>query len=162
MVVPLAARYVACAVGVLLVVTSASSVIGTLIVPRSVASWLTRRVDHWVAGAYVLITKPVRDFKRRDRILATHAATLLLCQIIAWLVMFFVGFALIFWPLTVLIGPGSVVFALMTWKRPLSLVRRSRWRFVLAILIGLAETIGWIWLILYSWEQFKMGLNGAR
>ena len=80
MVVPLAARYVACAVGVLLVVTSASSVIGTLIVPRSVASWLTRRVDHWVAGVYVLITKPVRDFKRRDRILATHAATLLLCS----------------------------------------------------------------------------------
>jgi hypothetical protein len=99
MVVPLAARYVACAVGVVLVVTSASSVIGTLIVPRSVASWLTRRVDHWVARAYVLITKPVGDFKRRDRILATHAATLLLCQIIAWLGMFFIGFALIFWPL---------------------------------------------------------------
>jgi len=100
MVVPLAARYVAAAVGVVLVVTSASSVIGTLIVPRSVASWLTRRVDHLVAKAYVLITKPVRDFKRRDRILASHAATLLLCQIIAWLGMFFVGFALIFWPLT--------------------------------------------------------------
>src|SRR5215469_11945765 len=100
MVVPLAARYAAAAVGVLLVFTSASSVIGTLIVPRSVASWLTRRVDHLVAGAYVLITKPVRDFKRRDRILASHAATLLLCQIIAWLGMFFVGFALIFWPLT--------------------------------------------------------------
>lgn len=99
MVVPLAARYVAAAVGVVLVVTSASSVIGTLIVPRSVASWLTRRVDHWVAGAYVLITKHVSDFKRRDRILATHAATLLLCQIIAWLGMFFVGFALICWPL---------------------------------------------------------------
>jgi hypothetical protein len=99
MVVPLAARYAAGAVGIVLVVTSASSVIGTLIVPRSVASWLTRRVDHWVAGAYVLITKPVRGFKRRDRILATHAATLLLCQIIAWLLMFFIGFALIFWPL---------------------------------------------------------------
>ena len=100
MVVPLAARYVAAAAGVLLVVTSASSVVGTLIVPRSVASWLTRRVDHWVASAYVLIAKPVRDFHRRDRILATHSATLLLSQIIAWLGMFFVGFALIFWPMT--------------------------------------------------------------
>jgi hypothetical protein len=70
--------------------------------------------------------------------------------------------SLMFWPLTLLTGPGAVVFSLMTWKRPLSLVRRSHWRFVLAILIGLAETIGWIWLILYSWEQFKMGLNGAR
>jgi len=99
MVVPLAARYVAAAVGLLLVGTSASSVIGTLIVPRSVASWLTKRVDWLVNAAYVLATKSVKDFRRLDRILATHAATLLLCQIIAWLAMFFVGFALIFWPL---------------------------------------------------------------
>jgi hypothetical protein len=99
MVVPLAARYVAAAVGVLLVVTSASSVVGTLIVPRSVSSWLTRKVDQVVNAAFVLITKPVHDFKRRDRILATHAATVLIVQIAAWLGMFFVGFALIFWPL---------------------------------------------------------------
>jgi hypothetical protein len=99
MVVPLAARWVAAAVGLVLVATSASSVIGTLIVPRSVASWLTKKVDQLVAAAYVLVTKPVRDFHRRDRILATHAATLLICQIFAWLGMFFIGFGLIFWPL---------------------------------------------------------------
>jgi hypothetical protein len=99
MVVPLAARWVAAAVGLVLVATSASSVIGTLIVPRSVASWLTKKVDEVVAIAYVLVTKPVGDFHRRDRILATHAAALLICQIIAWLGMFFVGFGLIFWPL---------------------------------------------------------------
>ncbi len=100
MVVPLAARYVAAVVGAGLVVTSASSVIGTLIVPRSVASWLTKRVDQLVASFFVLLTAGIRDFHRRDRILAAHAATLLICQIVAWLGMFFVGFALIFWPLT--------------------------------------------------------------
>jgi hypothetical protein len=99
MVVPLAARYVAAAVGVLLVVTSAGSVVGTLIVPRSVSSWLTRKVDQIVTAVYVLITTLVRDPKRRDRILATHAATILIAQIAAWLGMFFVGFSLIFWPL---------------------------------------------------------------
>jgi hypothetical protein len=99
MVVPLAARCVAAAVGVLLVATSASSVIGTLIVPRSVASTLTKHVDKLVNAAFVLITKPIRSFRRRDRILAAHAATVLLAQIAAWLVMFFVGYALIFWPL---------------------------------------------------------------
>jgi hypothetical protein len=99
MVVPLAARCVAAAVGVLLVATSASSVIGTLIVPRSVASTLTKHVDKLVNAAFVLITKPVLSFRRRDRILAAHAATVLLAQIAAWLVMFFVGYALIFWPL---------------------------------------------------------------
>jgi len=99
MVVPLAARCVAAAVGVVLVATSTSSVIGTLIVPRSVASTLTKHVDRLVNAVFVIITGPVRNFHRRDRILATHAATLLLCQIIAWLAMFFVGYSLIFWPL---------------------------------------------------------------
>ena len=70
--------------------------------------------------------------------------------------------SLIFWPLTIITGPGTVVFSAMTWKRPLSLVRKRRWRFVLAMLIGLAETAGWIWLVLYWWEQFRMGVNGAR
>jgi hypothetical protein len=107
MVVPLAARYVAAAVGVLLVITSASSVIGTLIVPRSVASWLTRLVDQVVSGAYVLITKPVNDYKRRDRILATNASAILIAQIAVWLAMFFVGFSLIFWPLV----PGGITEA---------------------------------------------------
>jgi hypothetical protein len=99
MVVPQAARWVAAVVGVLLVMTSASSVIGTLIVPRSATNWLTKHVDRLVNVCYIAVIKPVRDFRLRDRILATHAATLLLCQIIAWLAIFFVGFSLIFWPL---------------------------------------------------------------
>jgi hypothetical protein len=99
MVVPFAARVVAAVVGVLLVTTSASSVIGTLIVPRSVSSWLTKRIDRIVDVGFILATKWVKDFHRRDRILAAQAATLLLCQLIGWLSIFFVGFALIFWPL---------------------------------------------------------------
>src|ERR1039457_6903164 len=70
--------------------------------------------------------------------------------------------SLIFWPLTIVTGPGTVVFSAMTWKRPLSLVRKRRWRFVLAMLIGLAETVAWTWLIVFWWEQFRMGLNGSR
>jgi hypothetical protein len=107
MVVPLAARYVAAAVGVLLVVTAGGSVVGTLIVPRSVSSWLTRKVDQVVNAVFVLITTVVRDPKRRDRILATQAATILIGQIAAWLGMFFVGFSLIFWPLV----PGGITEA---------------------------------------------------
>jgi hypothetical protein len=107
MVVPLVARWVAAVAGVLLVVTSAGSVIGTLIVPRSVSSWLTRQVDKLVNAVYVLVTSRIKELRRLDRILATHAAALLLCQIVAWLGMFFVGFALIFWPLV----PGGITSA---------------------------------------------------
>ncbi len=99
MVVPQAVRVIAAVVGLLLVATSASSVIGTLIVPRSVASLLTRKVDQVVNAVFVLVTTPIDDYRRRDRILSAHAATLLLAQLVAWLAMFFVGFSLIFWPL---------------------------------------------------------------
>ena len=99
MVVPQAARDVAAAVGVLLIATSAASVIGTLIVPRPVANWLTRQIDRVVRGAFILITNFIPDFRRRDRVLSAHAAALLIAQLVAWLLMFFVGFSLIFWPM---------------------------------------------------------------
>ena len=52
MVVPIIGRDIAAVVGGLLVATGAASVIGTLIVPRSVANWLTRWVDMIVNGAF--------------------------------------------------------------------------------------------------------------
>lgn len=65
----------------------------------------------------------------------------------------------VFWPLTILTGPATVVFSLMKWRQPLSLVRRFRWRFVLAMLIGLAELGAWIWGILYFVARSKMGTS---
>jgi hypothetical protein len=98
MVVPLAVRYIAAVAGLLLVLTSARSIIGTLIVPRSVSSWLTRQVDRVVVLAFRAGTARTADFRIRDRILAGQPAAILLGQIIVWLVMFFVGFSLMFWP----------------------------------------------------------------
>jgi hypothetical protein len=100
MVVPLAARYVAAFAGLLLVLTSARSIIGTVIVPRPVNSWLTRKVDQLWTLWFRLITARITDFRTRDRILASQVATLLLSQIIVWLLMFFVGYSLLLWPLT--------------------------------------------------------------
>lgn len=57
--------------------------------------------------------------------------------------------SLIIWPATIVAGPAAIVLAILKWRAPLSLVRRSRWRFVAGSLIGLAETGGWIWGILY-------------
>ena len=98
MVTPLAARVVAAVVGGLLVLTSVSSVTGTLIVSRSVSSRLTRWVDRAVDWAYQLAVARADDFRRRDRILSTQAAAILLTQLAAWLVVAYVGFALLLWP----------------------------------------------------------------
>ena len=99
MVVPLFARYIAAVVGVLIVVISARSVIGTLIVPRAVSSWLTNQVDWIVDRAFRAASSRIHDHRRRDKVLAGQVAALLLAQIVVWLLMFFFGFSLILWPL---------------------------------------------------------------
>jgi len=98
MIVPLAGRVVAAVVGGLLVITAARSMIATIIVPRPAASWLTRSVDWLVDRAFQLATAPVKDFKRRDRVLAGQAPAVLLVQLIAWLGIYFIGFSLLLWP----------------------------------------------------------------
>ena len=115
MVMPLAARVVAAVIGGLLVLAAEYSVVGTLIVSRSVSGWLTRWVDQFVDGAYRVATRSTVDHKRRDRLaatqaaailltqrrdrlLATQAAAILLMQLVAWLGVSFVGFGLVLWP----------------------------------------------------------------
>ncbi len=98
MVVPLAARWVGAACGALLVLTAWYSVIGTLIVPRQVGSWLTRWVDTVIIAVYRLVTRRVTDYRTRDRIFATQAAAILLTQLVAWLGITFAGFTLVLWP----------------------------------------------------------------
>jgi hypothetical protein len=98
MVVPLAGRVIAAIAGALLVITAARSIIGTVIVPRLVGSWLTRWVDKIVDAVYHMVTAPMTDHKRRDRVLAGQAAAILLGQLVAWLAIFYVGFALLMWP----------------------------------------------------------------
>ena len=98
MVVPLAARLVAAVAGGLLVLAAWTSVTGTLIVSRSVGGWLTRWVDRIVTGAFGLAAVPITDYRRRDRLLATQPAAILLAQLAAWLGISFAGFGLLLWP----------------------------------------------------------------
>jgi hypothetical protein len=98
MVIPGDARDVAAVAGALLVATAAVSVVGTLMVARPIGSWLTRLVDRSINGLFRLVTAPVHDFLRRDRILASQAPLILLGQLAAWLVIFFIGYALLLWP----------------------------------------------------------------
>jgi hypothetical protein len=93
-------RDVAAVAGALLVHTAAVSVVGTVIIPRKTGSHLTRLVDRVVAVVFRLITRPVRKYELRDRLAAGQAAVILLVQLALWLATFFIGFALLVWPLT--------------------------------------------------------------
>src|ERR1700759_864015 len=98
MVVPLAARLVAAVAGGLLVLAAWTSVTGTLIVSRSGGGWLTRWVGRIVTGAFGLAAALITDYRRRDRLLATQPAAILLAQLAAWLGISFAGFGLLLWP----------------------------------------------------------------
>ena len=98
MVMPLAGRLVAAVAGGLLVLAAWASVTETLIVSRSVGGWLTRWVDRIVTGAFGLAVGAIDDYRRRDRLLATQPAAILLTQLAAWLGISFAGFALLLWP----------------------------------------------------------------
>jgi hypothetical protein len=118
MIVPTAGRAVAAVIGGLLVLTSAWSVIGTLIVTRPISSHLTRWVDRVTDHIFQTVVRPVSDYKRRDRILATQAAAVLLGQLAAWLIVSYVGFALLLWPfayrgvVSAFVDAGSSLFTL--------------------------------------------------
>lgn len=57
--------------------------------------------------------------------------------------------SLILWPFTFVAAPAALALAAMRWNRPLSLVRRFRWRFVVGGLVALVETGLWAWGIVY-------------
>jgi hypothetical protein len=48
----------------------------------------------------------------------------------------------------VITGPMAIALSIYGWRKPLSLIRRSRWRFVLAILIAALQLAGIAALVL--------------
>ena len=53
----------------------------------------------------------------------------------------------LFWPVTLISGPGTIYYSIKHWKSPRGILGRSKWRFVLAMLVGLAQTVGWVVLL---------------
>jgi hypothetical protein len=110
-------RPAAAVLGGLLILAVWVSVIGTLMVPRPVG----RRLIHWVMrlvnGIFRLAAAAAGEYRIRDRMLAGHAAAILVAQLGAWLGIAFVGCWLVMWPLVSRIGTaftaaGSSMFTL--------------------------------------------------
>ncbi len=91
-------RDLAAVVGALLVISAAWSVIGTVVVPRRVRSRLARAVAVAVHGAFHFVADGFDSYEPRDRILAAQAPVQLILQIVVWLAVYELGFALLLWP----------------------------------------------------------------
>ena len=111
-------RWLGFAVGLALLLATASSVIKTLLIPRSahsvfgdVLGWLSR-------GVFRKLTARVTDLRQRERILAASGPTWLVSILVAWLACLLLGYALLMWPLrgggfpAALEESGSSIFTL--------------------------------------------------
>jgi hypothetical protein len=86
------------AIGLMVLMSTLMSVAGTLVVPRAVSSPVSRGVDWCLDITFLLVTRRVRSFERRDRILAWQAPLSLLVRLAVWLGLLVVGFALLLLP----------------------------------------------------------------
>jgi hypothetical protein len=90
-------RDMAAAVGALLIVAAGWSVIGTVVVPRRIRSRLIRALAISVNAAFHFVADGFDSYEPRDRILAAQAPIQLILQIVMWLAVFELGFALLLW-----------------------------------------------------------------
>ncbi|HWC13879.1 MAG TPA: hypothetical protein VG929_04730 [Actinomycetota bacterium] len=105
------------AFGTYIVLLTGSSVVGTLIVPRSLQSVLPRYVARYVIRLFHFLARRFDTYEARDKVLAFQAPTFLLTLLFTWIVLFLFGYALILWPfigkfLDSVVESGSSLFTL--------------------------------------------------
>ena len=91
-------RWILSLAGLLVVGGTLLSVIGTLVVPRAVASRITRVCDRVVDFLFLHATAGVGAYVRRDRILAWQSPLSLIVRLSVWLTLLVVGFSLVLLP----------------------------------------------------------------
>src|SRR5215469_14726544 len=111
-------RWLGFAVGIALLLATASSVIKTLLIPRASRSAFGSALGWLVRGFFRKVTTRIEDLRQRERILAASGPTWLISLLVTWLASLYVGFALLLWPLkwggfpAALEESGSSIFTL--------------------------------------------------
>ena len=90
-------RVLAGVIGASIVLATAWSVLGTLVVPRHVRSHIPRVVFIVNSSVFRFLADKTRSYEHRDRILAVQAPVQLIGQVVAWLALYELGFGLLMW-----------------------------------------------------------------
>ena len=97
-------RILVAVVGGAVVLATVVSVVRALVIPRARSGMMSRAVDRAVDAVFQFFVRRVTDYEARDEVLAAQAPAMLVALLAVWLVGFFLGFALLLWPLTRHIG----------------------------------------------------------
>ncbi len=93
----MAIRVLAGVIGAFIVLATAWSVLGTLVVPRRIRSRIPRTVFIVNRSVFHFFADKTSSYERRDRILAVQAPVQLVAQVVAWLALYLLGFGLLMW-----------------------------------------------------------------
>jgi hypothetical protein len=64
---------------------------------------------------------------------------------------------LVLWPFTIFTAPVAVFLSIAYWRKPTGLLRRSKWRMAVALLLGLAQVAGWCWFFFFTYSLSRVG-----
>jgi hypothetical protein len=64
------------------------------------------------------------------------------------------------WPLTLLTAPATIFVVIRYWRRPLSILPRTRIRFVVAFFIALGQLCGWALLVYFLFARARNSATG--
>src|SRR5215831_13603679 len=132
-------RWLGFVAGVVLLAGVGSSVIKTLLIPRSAPSTFTSMVARSIRSGFRAATVRVADLQRRERILSAAAPTFLITLLAAWLTCLLLGFGLLLWPVT----PESFPAALLIAYLPAMYAAFNRRETLVTTLEALAGTPPW-------------------
>ncbi len=81
--------------GIFLLVATTLSLMRTVVVPRALRSTISDAVSIIVVGVAGLLARIRRSFRWRDSILAWVGPTILLCQLLTWLLLYLIAYGLL-------------------------------------------------------------------
>jgi hypothetical protein len=90
-----------------LVLATTANVLRILVVPRAGTSLSSRAIDKLVDALFRLSTAHLKDYVKRDRVLAAQAPAVLIVQLLAWLAAYELAWMLVLWPYVDGIGTAA-------------------------------------------------------
>ncbi|TMM16651.1 MAG: hypothetical protein E6G01_07865 [Actinobacteria bacterium] len=91
-------RWIGFAIGILIVVATATSVVVALVLPRSAGQRLSLTVNRGVRLVFIMLSRLARPYETKDAILAPTGPVALLVQLLTFLALFVVGYGFMLWP----------------------------------------------------------------
>jgi hypothetical protein len=89
-------RWAGFALGLVIVVATFTSVVGTIVLPRSVRCRISYAVWRAVKQPFMAVARRLRRYESKDRLLGLLGPVSLLALLGAWLLLFVLGYALVF------------------------------------------------------------------